>query len=222
MMIDIIEKSKELLFKLEALENVDEKRKKKYIKCLNKIISGEGFIGDPSLYLTNNSDCYASAFFFVQENGQETFEQLKMSTSNGQLISLFKKHQMSFTDEEYWMNLRETYIMQDYEQLNIKALKKLFLSKRKFNEKLMEPDEYNYLKSLPDFITIYRGGSIDEPEKGFGISWSLNKQIAEKFAKNKSIHTGCEMVVFEKTIYRDLVLAYINSRQEEEIIYLHK
>ncbi len=216
----MVEKSIELIQRLESLENVDEKRKQKFIKCLHKIVSGKIYVGDPHLQMIKNCDCFVAAFHFIEKNGQETFQQLCISTSKGQLISLFKKHQKSFSDEEYWINLRETYIMQDFAQLDYKELKKLFLSKRKFREKLMDNEEYELLQSLPEDITIYRGGSIEETNSGYGLSWSLNKEIATKFVTIKSTLSFEKMVVHEKTISKANVIAYINSRQEEEIIYL--
>jgi hypothetical protein len=219
-MEDMVEKSIELIKRLEALENVDEKRKQKLIKCLNIIVSGKNNSGDHLLQMIKNSDCYISAYHFVKENGKETFQQLFLTTSKGQLIDLFKKHQNTFTDEEYWINLRDTYIRQDFEQLNYKDLKKLFSSKRNFREKLMDNEEQEYLNSLPDRISIYRGGSIEEPNTGYGLSWSLNKEIAAKFVTIKSALTFDKMVVHEITIPKTKVVAYINSRQEQEIIYL--
>jgi hypothetical protein len=220
-MEDLIEKSIALIKNLEALKNVDEKRKEKFINCLKKIVRGNDYVGDLQiLQMIKNSDCYISAFYFFQENGKETFQQLCQSTSKGQLIQLFKKHQKSFTDEEYWLNLRDTYILQDFAHLNYKELKKLFLSKRKFREKLMDDEEFKLLKSLPENITIYRGGSIEELKKEFGLSWSLDKKIASKFVDIKSTLTNEKMVVHELIIPKANVIAYINSRQEEEIIYL--
>jgi hypothetical protein len=170
--------------------------------------------------MMKNSDCYVSAYHFVNENSQETFQQLCLSTSKGQLIELFKKHQKSFTDEEYWINLRDAYIRQDFEQLNYKDLKKIFSSKRNFKEKLMDNEEHEFLKSLPEKITIYRGGSIEELNSGYGLSWTLDKEIAIKFVNIKSAISLDKMVVHELIIPKTKVVAYINSRKEEEIIYI--
>lgn len=218
-MVNHVEKAKELLEKLIQLKDVNEIQKKKHIKCLEKTISGK-ITGDPIIQFMRNAECIAAAFNFIDSNGAETFEQLCMSTSKSKLIPLFKKFQKTFTDSEYWENLGYVYVMQDFEKIDYSMLKKLFSSKRTKRAHLMSQEEQDFLKSLPDEIVIFRGGDVMELKKGFGISWSLNKQVAEKFAKNKRIQTGQEMTVHEKVISKKDVIAYLNSRCEEEIIYL--
>lgn len=218
-MINHVERAKELLEKLTQPKNINEEKKKKHIKCLEKIISGK-ITGDPIIQFMRNAECIVAAFNFIDSEGKETFNQLCMSTSKSQLLPLFKKFQKSFTDIEYWENLGYVYVMQDFEQIDYLMLKKIFSAKRANREYLMSQEEQEFLKRLPDEIEIYRGGTINELKEGFGISWTLNKQIAEKFAKNKSIQTGQEMTIHQLIIKKNKVVAYLNSRKEDEIIYL--
>jgi hypothetical protein len=222
------EKSINLIIALEAMQNVNEKSKLKVLKELNKAIDNTKWVDEATMpdlgtLLKGQMDLsnqYTTAFNFHQKGGVIDFESESLSTPKGQLISLFKKHKKSFSDEEYWENLRDTYIIQDYNQIDYVELKKLFSSNRKFRENLMTVEEQNYLCNLPDLIRIYRGGGEKELENGFGISWTLNKDIAQKFASIKRNLSLDKMVVHELKINKDKVVAFINSRDEEEIIYL--
>ena len=87
----------------------------------------------------------------------------------------------------------------------------------KINKVLGIPTVDN-IKNLPEKITIYRGSY-----SRWGISWTLNKDIAEWFATRFKAVNKIETVntqVFKQEVYRDNCIAYFNDREEEEIIYL--
>ena len=63
-------------------------------------------------------------------------------------------------------------------------------------------------------------GALKENETGFGVSWTLNKAIAEQFVERKKHSSNDVMVVHKLTIPKSKVVAYFNSRKEEEIIYI--
>jgi hypothetical protein len=84
----------------------------------------------------------------------------------------------------------------------------------KNNKLLMDYDELNYFNNLPKKIIIYRGGVSKR-----GISWTLDKDIAEWFANRfKAINKGGQL--FEKKVFKNDCIAYFNGREEKEIIYL--
>jgi hypothetical protein len=146
-----------------------------------------------------------------------------LSVNTSEKIAVFMDHQDTFTDEEYWRALSDAYIQQNYNKIPYKVYHELFSAKRAKREKLMDAKELNLFKKLPDQITIYRGGSkTEEKTKKFGVSWTLDKNIAKNFAKVKAIRDKKKMVVIEKTISKKEVIAYFISRKEEEIIYLGK
>lgn len=72
-------------------------------------------------------------------------------------------------------------------------------------------------KALPKGrLTIYRG----QIGSNIGISWTLDKKIAEKFAATgggRGFVRGGK--ILRRTIDRDAVIAYLTSRNESEIIY---
>lgn len=71
--------------------------------------------------------------------------------------------------------------------------------------------------SLPDKVTIYRGAHIDEYNNGdFGMSWTLNQKIAERFALD--MPPVEDKKVFKVIVDKSSIVAYTNEREEEECI----
>jgi hypothetical protein len=158
---------------------------------------------------------------YLKQN-EISYNDLALSAPTSDKIKLFVKNVDTFSDEEYWRELASAYIMQNYKKIPYKTYYELFTSKRAFREKLMSEEEKQLLAQLPETLTIYRGGSLAEHKsKKYGISWSLDKKIAEQFADTKAIRDKKEMMVIEKQINKADVIAYFKERQEEEIIYIH-
>jgi len=229
MYLEIREKAIKLAQDLESMTGVDEKKKLKILKQLNKSISEtdpkiidelpDVMLGFSRFQELGNNFLRANSFFI--QGGKESFDSLVMSTPKSKLVKLFKKFEKTFSDEEYWDNLGYVYTIQDYEYNNYDLYKELFSSTRACKDKLMSPEDFNFFTSLPDQITIYRGGGIREPEKGYGISWTLNIEIAEKFVRIKKHLSAEQMVVHKLVIQKSKATAYLNNRKEEEIIYIN-
>lgn len=85
----------------------------------------------------------------------------------------------------------------------------------------MTENEREFLKKLPDKITVYRGCSSNEVKTGnFGISWTLSKKIAEQFRTNKEVNLRKGILV-ERIIPKSEVIAYFDE-PDKEIIYFPK
>lgn len=78
---------------------------------------------------------------------------------------------------------------------------------------LMNNEELEIYNSLPDEFTIYRG--VGRKSKRTGISWTRNKEIAEWFMNRWEDEGGYMLMA---TVKKENCLAYINARNEEEII----
>jgi hypothetical protein len=73
---------------------------------------------------------------------------------------------------------------------------------------------------LPDDdpLRLYRG---QKPGEASGISWSLKREVAVKFAKGAAERRGdMNGVVLEAQAPRKDILAYLTKRGEEEVIWL--
>lgn len=77
-------------------------------------------------------------------------------------------------------------------------------------KKMMSKEDKKTFDSLPDDFMVYRGGEHEH------MSWTLSKEKAEWFRDRYKGLRDCKL--FEKRIKKDEVLAYINARNEEEII----
>lgn len=87
------------------------------------------------------------------------------------------------------------------------------------HEDLMEEDELEYFKRLPEEITVYRGlEPVSNNVKA--LSWTLSYKTADWFA-NRFTKAGVYKTpgsVYQATIRKEHVFAYINGRNENEIV----
>ena len=83
---------------------------------------------------------------------------------------------------------------------------------------LMGNTEMGSLKRMKNQVKMYRGCSIDEIDTGFGQSWTLSKSTAKRFAFTIEGHSKHDSVVFEATIDKENIFAYVNDRRERECI----
>lgn len=83
---------------------------------------------------------------------------------------------------------------------------------------IMNADDLAVFEGFPVRLRVYRGCSVEETRAGvFGLSWTLSRAIAEFFAwRFNAADTG--RVVVSTEITRPDVLAYFNTRREQEII----
>jgi hypothetical protein len=129
-------------------------------------------------------------------------------------LTILKK---ALSEQEYANVVKDWYINTEFIHTDLQKWKDTFHSLKR-PELLMDYEELNVFKNLPEKITIYRGSY-----SRWGISWTLNKDIAEWFATRFKAVNKIETVntqVFKQEVYRDNCIAYFNDREEEEIIYL--
>lgn len=126
--------------------------------------------------------------------------------------------------KNYWYALRISYESSDNLFEYSQIVKDCFLKDEPQKEFLMNSNEIDYLKKLPEQINIYRGMTeIEFEQKSFGISWSLKKEVAEFFAKTYLRNHSTNHLpkkVHEISINKNEVVAFLNDRNEFEIIYI--
>jgi hypothetical protein len=163
---------------------------------------------------------------FFKENNIDYKTQMLYASSDDKIKYLYAYKDKIEDDGEFWSSLNENYTMSSNNYNYKKELRELFTSTRPNKESLMNEAEREKIKNFPNEIKIYRGMSIIEEEsKDYGISWSLNKNIAEKFAETY-LHNyttrNIPHIVKEIVIQKSEIVAYFEERNEEEIIYLGK
>lgn len=81
---------------------------------------------------------------------------------------------------------------------------------------LMTEEDYLYYNNLPSEIEVFRGVSKGRVE--LGLSWTDNKEKAIWFMERfKEMKSG-EYKLLRATIKKENVLAYFNTRNEQEIV----
>ena len=80
---------------------------------------------------------------------------------------------------------------------------------------LMTKEDYAYYQSLPQTITAYRG--VAEGRNPKGLSWTCNRKTAEWFA-NRFSRGNKGGYVQTVTVDKSCVLAYFNTRNEDELV----
>lgn len=124
----------------------------------------------------------------------------------------------------YWELLSMAYTSSDNLFPFRRKVRKCFAAKHPYREYLMNEVERSFVAALPDVVTIYRGMTDKESKSGkFGLSWSLDKSIAEFFRdtylRNFSTHNEPKTLM-ELQIKKSEIVAYFQKREESEIIYL--
>ena len=85
---------------------------------------------------------------------------------------------------------------------------------------LMDADEQAHFDALPEVVNIYRG--VSPGREKFGLSWTDNREKALWF-KGRFEHGDEHGILLTATIAKDDVLAYINARDEQEVVVdIHK
>lgn len=174
-----------------------------------------------------------SPFYFEEENSHLNrsylfkIEQIKLSLKNKEWhryifwherpyrLMAFRQVVKYLSDVEYWKLLREIWVDSENIWQNKKDWKRYLNSKRENKSSFMKGCELNYLKELPDEFLIYRGYTKGLNSRG--CSYTLDKEKAIWFSKRFNAENGKIKI---RKVRKEDVFAYVNSRDEKEIIIL--
>jgi hypothetical protein len=117
----------------------------------------------------------------------------------------------------YWRLLRAMWLSQRTLWEHIRHYKDFFQSRIGSRSEMMDAEERETLANLPNLITVYRGV---RGYKADGLSWTIDYDIAKKYANRARTddRTAYGRTVFTGTIQKCDVVAFINARNESEII----
>jgi hypothetical protein len=192
--IDLLEKIKISLIKNGALFNID-------IYLIEDYITFDE--GEQFLFCVSSMESF---YLFLVLSEQIGF------ISNKDKMKLFKSAYSCSDNIFYQCTLYD----------NNFDIRNLFIDNQKCRRYLMTSYEKKVYRSLPDQITIYRGMSSVEIDSGnYGISWTLDKKIAQFFTNyyRNGLKDG---LVVEKSVLKKDIIAYFSDRKEKEIIYLQE
>jgi len=128
-------------------------------------------------------------------------------------VEAFKKIEEKLGDVSYWQMLTHIWVDTENQYAYLKDWKKLLTAERQHRHYMMNEEDDQLLRSLPEEVTIYRGCQKGLNEKG--LSWTLDKSKAEFFA-NRFSKKG---IILEKKIPKSEIVALLTVRGETEIIW---
>ena len=130
-------------------------------------------------------------------------------------VQAFHNLSIQMPDDQYWEIL--SWVWTDAENFyqNKKLWLKLFWAKRDHRERFMNESERLVFESLGDCFFVYRGHSS---KSGKGISYTLDSEIAEWFAKKSAIRGPGQVSIRE--VEKTEIFAYLNKRGEHEILII--
>ena len=83
---------------------------------------------------------------------------------------------------------------------------------------IMNEEEYEYYRNLPDIVEVYRGVAVSRAEQE-GLSWTCKYETAEWFSRRFDNEAESKYgYILKGRINKEDVFAYFNSRGEDEIL----
>lgn len=120
---------------------------------------------------------------------------------------------------------KEIWTLAEIQYKRSEDFKKLFIE---YRNDIMSKNEITYYDNLPEMATIYRGTRVS-PEIDSGISWTTDKEVAEKFLTySKGIYHELQLDGQDKKLCPNLrtkevnkkdIICCLKNRKENEIIY---
>lgn len=174
--------------------------------------------GDKGIYRVKTS----SVIETIEKDLSESMNKYLKNQDWYSLIILFGGHfsfevfniiEKKLSNKEYWECLREILTGETILNDKPEIISSLINNKDRdlsLRINLMNKNEIEILNNLPDKIKIYRGSDIKH-KKGF--SWTIDINIAEKFAKR--YENG---FIYEMLIDKSEIIAYFDDRKEKEIL----
>lgn len=129
------------------------------------------------------------------------------------LIDQLLEIEDDLNDEEYWHWMGVVYRRLEVHSSDTYLIAGMLRNPRPGRQHLMDEKERQFLAELPDEITIYRGYDFNQQ----GWAWTLNPEKAEFFARRASFF-GSESFVATAVVKTNDIIAYIGSREEDEIV----
>lgn len=127
----------------------------------------------------------------------------------------FKFTQQYLSLKDYSEALADVWTLVEFPNVDVNVSTREFIEyfQRAHKKWLMDEDEYEFYKNLPEEITVYRGTGKGARHL-LGLSWTLDYEKAKWFATrwNK------KGVIYKGKILKENVLAYFSRRNESEVV----
>ncbi|BAL83505.1 hypothetical protein SELR_17970 [Selenomonas ruminantium subsp. lactilytica TAM6421] len=119
--------------------------------------------------------------------------------------------------KDYAEMLKECWVTEENpnQDANVSTTEAVKLFRKASKRHIMDAEEMAYFENLPDVVTVFRG--VSPGRERLGLSWTDNREKAEWF-KSRFERDGKKGILLTATIAKKDVLAYINARDEREIV----
>lgn len=156
-------------------------------------------------------------WFFKQIDDTNDLFRLYMLVRDPWKLTWLKYTKEFMSSKDFAELLADAWVKEDNPNgdVNVPIQTSISWFKKAKKEYLMDEEECRVWNSLPDELTIYRG--VSPRRVALGLSWTPNKEKAEWFQHR--FETSSEKGFLQKAhINKKHVLAYFNSRGEEELV----
>lgn len=130
-------------------------------------------------------------------------------------LTFFKYINKYLSAKDFALLLKDVWIMaeniSDDKNVSMKELVKWF--KMADKRYLLDKKEKKLLSELPNGVSVYRG--VRSEDYKYDMSWTLSLENAKWFAERYNTDT---QIVYKAVIQKQDILAYLNDRNEEEVI----
>lgn len=133
-------------------------------------------------------------------------------------LTWFKYVKEYLSEEDYAHFLEDAWISEENPNMDLNVSRKESIGYfKKANKKfLMNEEDYNYYKGLPEELIVWRG--VSPGRVSMGLSWTDDREKAEWFKERFEGMRGEEGLLLEAKINKKDVLAYFNTRGEKELV----
>ena len=130
------------------------------------------------------------------------------------VLDLFFRKAKLLSNPRYWELMRTVWIAAGSTE-TAQQFRTLMKSVRPCRSWFMTPEDAEALDKMEFPITVWRAyDAIRYTMIDPGISWTLDREWCEGYAKSKG------RIVKQREVYRNEIFAYVTRRSEEEIIIL--
>lgn len=127
-----------------------------------------------------------------------------------EVMDIFRRKARLLSNPRYWEVMRTVWVAVGSTE-TAQLFRTLMQSSRPCRSWFMTPEDAAALEAMPFPLTVWRAYDA-EPDPG--ISWTLDEQWCEGYAKAKGRR------VKQMQVSRDQVFAYVSRRGEDEVIVL--
>lgn len=159
---------------------------------------------------------FRNIVFNIIDNAKDVFD-IVMLLNKAYYMTFLNMVENDVSPEDFGKLLQDCWVLQEFPNRdnNVGHRKLIKWFKKCPKTSLMVDTElftFDKLKQL-DKLLVYRG--VEEEGQPNGLSWTISKPVAQKFANRFHTNTS-RLYVME--INPENILAYFNSRNEQEVI----